>query len=492
MSSEFQTALRARALRPRPATDQGGRGIVTCAGGARLFISAYVLVRVLRETLACPLPIQLWHFGGEELSPAMRRLLEAQDVELVDANAALDCHPADIRDGWQLKPYAILHSRFQEVLFLDADQVPAVNPARLFDWPEYREAGAVFWPDIIDIRADNPIWALVGLPGESQRSWESGQILVDKRRHWAALQMTLFLNERADITYRMVYGDKDTFLVAWRVAGAAAAVAPHRPFTDSHMLVQRDFGGAPLFQHRTNAKWTYHGDQRQLDGFVHMEACLRFLEDLRRAWNGGVFFPPDRSLAARDEEARLERLKRLRLTIVADREIELELLPGHQLGLGRSADRQNWYVTDAQEGLTLILHDGDRATYRIASAQKGVWLGERLALPANAVRLDEAPSAEPAVASGTGGLIADFVDASGFHADVDESVRRELVGTLRLLLRAQPGARASLEALGRGSPALGALAREALAANGERKPHPIEPDIATVQDGYDAPGDRRL
>ncbi len=46
----------------------GGRGIVTCAGGVRLFVCVYVLVRILRETLRCGLPIELWHFGGEEIN----------------------------------------------------------------------------------------------------------------------------------------------------------------------------------------------------------------------------------------------------------------------------------------------------------------------------------------------------------------------------------------------------------------------------------------
>ncbi|MGE3969550.1 MAG: hypothetical protein AB7F08_15010, partial [Dongiaceae bacterium] len=101
-----------------------GRGIVICAGGVRMFTCAWVLLWMLRSELGCRLPIQLWHLGAAELSPAMRRLLTAFDVELVDAEAVKARNPARIEDGWQLKPFALMHSRFAEVLLLDADQVP--------------------------------------------------------------------------------------------------------------------------------------------------------------------------------------------------------------------------------------------------------------------------------------------------------------------------------------------------------------------------------
>jgi hypothetical protein len=116
----------------------------------------------------------------------------------IDALAVKEAFPADIHNGWQLKAYALLHSSFEEVLMLDADQVPVVDPAAVFDWPQYREAGAVFWPDIVDLRADNPVWDLVDLPARRIHSWESGQVCIDKRRHWRPLNALLGLVEHAD------------------------------------------------------------------------------------------------------------------------------------------------------------------------------------------------------------------------------------------------------------------------------------------------------
>jgi hypothetical protein len=461
---DFRSVLEQRAARPYPGAAMSGRGIVTCAGGARYFICAYVLVRLLRETLGCTLPIQLWHLGGEELSPAMRRLLCDLDVELVDAAAVLERYPADIRDGWQLKAYAIAYSRFEEVLFLDADQAPVRDPDFVFAWPSYLETGAVFWPDIIDIRADNPIWALVGLEGLACPSFESGQILVDKRRCWAALQVALLLNERADIVYGMIYGDKDTFLVAWRVTSTPFAMPP-APYNDRRLLVQRDFDGAPLFQHRTNCKWTYHASQYEPAGFQHMQACLGFLAELRGCWNGRMFFPPARSLAARAEEARLEVVARCELLAVCAESVEIILLPGSQIGTGRSDVRQNWFVEGTDEDLELILHDGDRTTYRFKPAGEGRWRGERLALPqceailwerdADQATLDAPPVME--------GLLEALVDASGLHAAGGAEHAEDLIAALRLLRRAEPAMVASLELWAARADPRGEVARRALA-----------------------------
>ncbi|MEI9899474.1 MAG: hypothetical protein WDN31_04300 [Hyphomicrobium sp.] len=84
----------------------------------------------------------------------------------------------------------------------------------------------------------------LGLPATQRVSFESGQVLVDKRRHGQALAATFLLNEQAETIYDLVYGDKDTFLLGWLLTGATHAVVPHRPFADDRTLTQRDFGGA--------------------------------------------------------------------------------------------------------------------------------------------------------------------------------------------------------------------------------------------------------
>ena len=49
---------------------------------------------------------------------------------------------------WKLKAFAVYAAPFEEVLFLDSDATPALDPQPLFDHPSYQAAGSMFWPDI--------------------------------------------------------------------------------------------------------------------------------------------------------------------------------------------------------------------------------------------------------------------------------------------------------------------------------------------------------
>jgi hypothetical protein len=234
-----QTAAIARSLTSLelyPASCLSDRGVVLCASGTQMFINAYVLLRVLRETLRCDLPIELWHFDACELSSVLRRLLEQLDVELVDADTPRLTHLAPIVDGWQLKPYAILHLWFREFLLLDTDQVSVHDLVELFGWRLYFDKGAFFWSDIIGLAAENPVWSLCGPQPSRCASIDSGQLVVNKEQHWAALQLTLHLNAQGETFYRRVYGDKDKFLIGGLLAGAPNAVVPHRPSHDPRRL----------------------------------------------------------------------------------------------------------------------------------------------------------------------------------------------------------------------------------------------------------------
>ena len=118
MSSATEQNARAVAdesVRTAPAWPEGrfgGRGIVICGGGDRYFPSAWVCIRMLRQ-LGCELPIELWQLWSSELSEPLRRLVERQGVRCVDASAVRRQFPVRILNGWELKPFAILHSAFE-------------------------------------------------------------------------------------------------------------------------------------------------------------------------------------------------------------------------------------------------------------------------------------------------------------------------------------------------------------------------------------------
>ena len=119
---------------PQTARDWHGRGIVICAGGSRYFPCAWVCINMLRRQ-GCELPIELWHLNAAEINSAMRELVEPLGVTCVNAQEVRKIHPVRTLNGWELKAFALLNSPFQEVLLLDADNVPAGRPGLFFSKP---------------------------------------------------------------------------------------------------------------------------------------------------------------------------------------------------------------------------------------------------------------------------------------------------------------------------------------------------------------------
>lgn len=253
-----EAAERFRLVKP-PATWEADRGIVICAGGWRFFASLYVTVRMIRH-VGCNLPIQVWYLGNRgEFDERMRQALERFDVGWIDGTAYAQEHsiPRRVLGGWELKPFAALHAPYQEVISLDADSYPAYNPVEFLGTEEYARVGAAFWPD--QGKLDARQWEQFGLSYHDEPAWESGQFIVDKARHWPALAIAGWLNDHSDYVYRHIYGDKDTFHLAWRKLGHEVCVPTTEPGWESVAFVQKDFEGRPLFIHRTRDKFRWDG-----------------------------------------------------------------------------------------------------------------------------------------------------------------------------------------------------------------------------------------
>jgi len=58
--------------------------------------------------------------------------------------------------NFHIKAASIINSQFAEVLYLDSDNIPLLDPTTLFDTPDFTEAGAIFWPDFWKTHPDNP------------------------------------------------------------------------------------------------------------------------------------------------------------------------------------------------------------------------------------------------------------------------------------------------------------------------------------------------
>jgi hypothetical protein len=351
-----------------------GRGIVICAGGERYFICAWVLISILRHTHRCSLPIQVWHLGNREMSEEMRMLLTEEGIEVINAEAIVARYPARLAGGWPLKPYAVAQSRFREVLYLDADTVPLVDPKTAFEWSDFRDNGLLMWPDIVDLKKSNPIWERMGLQPLDQTSVDSGIILVDKARAWDVLSLAVIMNESHEDFYDLLYGDKDTFLVAALYLGRRFGLIRHRPFEFGWDLVQRDPTGEPFVDHRTYSKWVLEQPNGPLSNPALMPQCEAALVDLRQRWSGIVFHAPERSRRAQAEEARLIAVRRFHYQSAPGDEREFELLPGGRIGMGAGLER-NWAVTEHANTLLLKIYSGYSEYATLTQANDGSWRG---------------------------------------------------------------------------------------------------------------------
>lgn len=145
---------------------------------------------------------------------------------------------------------------------MDADNIPLSNPATLFSSPEYLATGALFWPDFWQTATANPIWSILEV---APQGWEqeSGQIVLNKRRSWAALNLAFFLAK--DATFQqMVNGDKEAFRLAFLATRtpffmvetpvAAAGAETETGSFCGHTMAQHDLEGSALFLHHNSIK----------------------------------------------------------------------------------------------------------------------------------------------------------------------------------------------------------------------------------------------
>jgi hypothetical protein len=448
---EVRAGLAAAAAEPFPFPEErfAGRGIVICAGGARLFTCAWIAIALLRRHLACTLPIEVWYLGPEEMGPPMRGLLEELHSHPVDASEVAKRHPVDRLGGWELKSYAVMHSRFREVLLMDADNIPVRDPSFLFDRPEYRSTGTLFWPDIVRLSPDNQIWSTSGLSYRDMPSIESGQMVLDKSQCWRALCLANWVNQHSDSFYQFLHGDKDTFLIAWLMLAQPYHQIQHRPKLLDATFCQRDPEGAVLFQHRNQAKWILDGNNPRIDGFRLEGECRALLHELSALWDGRVFNPPTRSNEARRLETDLAR-REFRFTRVSSDERRIELLPDHRIRPARGHEHY-WHVADGMHGLELRIEGSGLRSCALRQSADGIWNGRYLQSPAMPVELMPAAAGSSAEAPYHGSerealfSVLDRIFDLSASLPFDREVVRDLAGTLRSLASLDPAVIEHLE-----------------------------------------------
>ena len=295
-----------------PAVTRVREGVVVYASGnkARYARGATVLVETLRAPDGAhemkplsDLPIEVFYGCEDEAFPERlrQRLEQAKGVAVRSLSAALFTTLRDHPDATYMagneacrylpaygrKVLASMLSSFERLVLFDADVIPLVDPATLFELPEFRRSGMVLFGDYVPLGTffnDHArLLAFLGLDPLAYQRVFSGQeadsscVVIDKgfiahrppspekqRRHrwcdggapcddddatagtasfsvvWDSLHLALAMNAMSASYYRappppepassgFVFGDKDTWALAAIIAEVPLAPPPSPP-----------------------------------------------------------------------------------------------------------------------------------------------------------------------------------------------------------------------------------------------------------------------
>lgn len=233
--------------------DHGSKGIVISTGKGT-FRYACHLIDCLRNVLHSKLPIQVAYANNADLPIKYRSFIKTlgEEIETLDVTSVLDDETLQLaEDGWAIKPFAVLASTFEQVILLDADAVLLQPPEAIFDrHTGYQDTGALFFHDRLlwqgAFKERHAWWekqlehhtaskalskSLVYNEGYAEEC-DSGMVVIDKGRlptlmgllHvcWQNTQTV-----RKDWTYKMGYGDKESWWFGLELSNADYVFESH-------------------------------------------------------------------------------------------------------------------------------------------------------------------------------------------------------------------------------------------------------------------------
>lgn len=374
-----------------PAEKYQGKGIVVSvnakpgmSSGKQLaqgyFPGAWVLVKELRR-LGCTLPITFTYMGALEWDATLTRLMKPLGVECIDLTECLTRDPIRILAGWESKIYGIFQAPYREVLYLDADNLPLLDPTFLFDCSQYRYYGSVFWPDVPPYDREEwlpaCVWRNVGLDYRDEVDFETGQLLVDMKRCWKEMWLARHLNEHSDYYFTHIFGDKSTYHLAWARLGSNWAIPPKGPGGNQASLIQHDFSGRLLFQHCTRNKPTLRGYPSP-GSLLRRRECDAHLAELRSLWHGKLWHndkpTPEEQEWIRGLEGRLFTYERLGLGARP-----MRLVQDNRIGRGLERMEVSWNLFSDGSGPMLVISSlENEPTAVLRPDGKGGWRGRWL------------------------------------------------------------------------------------------------------------------
>lgn len=231
----------------------GSKGIIIPTG-QKTFRYACHLIKNLRDVLGSKLPIEIVYAGDSDLPSKHRDFIKGLDsnIETVDILKVFDDTDLDLQHGgWAIKSFAALGSHFEHVLVLDADAIFLQAPETILDHHSgYRSTGALLFHDRLlwqgafkqrhkwweeQLAHHTPSQALtksrVYNEGYAEEC-DSGLVVLDKSRLSILLGLlhACWQNTkkvRDEWTYKMGYGDKESWWFGLELTGAEYTFENH-------------------------------------------------------------------------------------------------------------------------------------------------------------------------------------------------------------------------------------------------------------------------
>ena len=151
------------------------------------------------------------------------------------------------------------------------------------------------------------------------------------------------------------------------------------------VMVQHDFQGEAIFQHRNRQKWTLYRTNRVLRGFMWEQECHGFVEELRQKWSKALPLP-DRTLEQKLMEQICDCRTYLYIRIGFDYRA-VELLPDGSIRHGSARLERNWAVTSINGRPVLRLSGEADVICELTPDEDGVFSGYWLKFERMPIRL---------------------------------------------------------------------------------------------------------
>jgi len=254
--------------RLRSSFEPGSRGIVITTGKKRFRYACHLVLNI-RHILGSTLPIQIAYAGESDLPPSYREVIAAlgNNITTLDVTTIFDDSTLGLpQGGWAIKVFAALGSTFEQVMLLDADAVFLQKPEVIFDtYPGYLETGTLLfhdrllWQGAFEERHDwwekelahtelsETIKHSKVFVDKFAEEGDSGVVVADKARLevFIGLLHICWQNTKAvrdAWTYRLGYGDKESWWFGFELAATPYAIEKHYGAVVGHSMQKEGDG----------------------------------------------------------------------------------------------------------------------------------------------------------------------------------------------------------------------------------------------------------